>query len=161
MFVARYLDIFTGFYVSLYNIVMKVFYILGSFATVFIILLAFWTTASTPSEKRIVRIIVSTVLPSFVLAMAFHYGDSSNFTEIWWAFSIYLGAVADIPQLVEYYHSEERHHPDGISRRTVKFRASLRIAQRSNIFQARILFSHLFAMGMSGKHRRRFGHTSV
>lgn len=108
MFVARYLDIFTGMYVSLYTIIMKVFYILGSFATVFILLLAFWTTATTPNEKRIVRTIVYTVLTCFVLGMVFHYGDNSNFTEIWWAFSIYLGAVADIPQLVEYYNSEER-----------------------------------------------------
>ncbi|EIM81926.1 uncharacterized protein STEHIDRAFT_65713, partial [Stereum hirsutum FP-91666 SS1] len=108
MFVARYLDIFTGMYVSLYTIIMKVFYILGSFATVFILLLAFWTTATTPNEKRIVRTIVYTVLTCFVLGMVFHYGDNSNFTEIWWAFSIYLDAVADIPQLVEYYNSEER-----------------------------------------------------
>lgn len=108
MFVARYLDIFTGMHVSLYTIIMKVFYILGSFATVLILLLAFWTAAITPSEKRIVRTIVYTVLSCFVLGMAFHYGDNSNFTEIWWAFSIYVGAVADIPQLVEYYNSEER-----------------------------------------------------
>lgn len=105
-FVARYLDIFAGQYVSLYNIIMKVLYILGSVATVVILLLAFWTTASTPGEQRILRNIFYPALPCFILGMIFNY--SSDFMEIWWTFSIYLGAVADIPQLVEYYKLEKK-----------------------------------------------------
>ncbi|KAH7651434.1 ER lumen protein retaining receptor protein [Dioscorea alata] len=96
VFVARYLDLFTDF-ISLYNSVMKVVFITSSIAIV-------WCMRRHPLVRRSYDKDQDTfrhyflVAASFVLALIFH--DKFTFKEVLWAFSIYLEAVAILPQLV-------------------------------------------------------------
>ncbi|XP_006654688.1 ER lumen protein-retaining receptor A [Oryza brachyantha] len=96
VFVARYMDLFTD-YISLYNSVMKVVFITSSAAIV-------WCMRRHPQVRRTYdrdqdtfRHVVL-VAASFVLALIFN--ERFTFREICWAFSIYLEAVAILPQLV-------------------------------------------------------------
>ncbi|XP_039115696.1 ER lumen protein-retaining receptor A-like [Dioscorea cayenensis subsp. rotundata] len=96
VFVARYLDLFTDF-ISLYNSVMKVVFITSSVAIV-------WCMRRHPLVRRSYDKDQDTfrhyflVAVSFVLALIFH--DKFTIKEVLWAFSIYLEAVAILPQLV-------------------------------------------------------------
>jgi len=102
VFVTRYLDLFTKFY-SLYNSCMKVLYIL--------------TTASVINTIRFKEPICSTydrsqdsflhgkfaVLPCAIVAVITHFLQSNKFFDIidlLWTFSIYLEAIAILPQLI-------------------------------------------------------------
>ncbi|KAI3740188.1 hypothetical protein L2E82_30611 [Cichorium intybus] len=96
VFLARYLNLFTAF-ISLYNTVMKVVFIGSSMAIVYCM-------RRHPAVKRSYDRDLDTfkyqflVLASFVLALVLH--EKFTFLEIFWAFSIYLEAVAILPQLV-------------------------------------------------------------
>ncbi|KAF3451320.1 hypothetical protein FNV43_RR07415 [Rhamnella rubrinervis] len=96
VFLARYLDLFTDF-ISLYNTVMKLVFIGSSLAIV-------WCMR----EHRMVRRTYDKELDTFrhyflvggcfVLALILH--EKFTFLEVFWAFSIYLEALAILPQLV-------------------------------------------------------------
>ncbi|XP_010916687.1 ER lumen protein-retaining receptor A [Elaeis guineensis] len=96
VFLTRYLDLFTDF-ISVYNSVMKVVFISSSVAIV-------WCMRYHPLMRRTYDKDLDTfrhfilVGVSFILALLFH--DRSTFREVFWAFSIYLEAVAILPQLV-------------------------------------------------------------
>ncbi|XP_057537233.1 ER lumen protein-retaining receptor A isoform X1 [Amaranthus tricolor] len=96
VFLARYLDLFTDF-ISLYNSAMKIVFILSSLAIV-------WCMRMHPIIKRSYDKVVDTfrhyflVLGCFVLALLIH--EKFTVQEVFWAFSIYLEAVAILPQLV-------------------------------------------------------------
>ncbi|KAJ8761839.1 hypothetical protein K2173_005411 [Erythroxylum novogranatense] len=96
VFVARYLDLFTD-YVSLYNTVMKVVFIASTLAIV-------WCIRRHPLVRRSYDKDLDTfrhfflVAASFILSLLLH--DKFTFREILWTFSIYLEAVAILPQLV-------------------------------------------------------------
>lgn len=96
VFLARYLDLLTEF-ISLYNTVMKVVFIGSSLAIV-------WCMRYHRAVRRTYDRELDTfrqyflILLSFVLALIFH--EKFTFQEIFWAFSIYLEAVAILPQLV-------------------------------------------------------------
>ncbi|CAL1410438.1 unnamed protein product [Linum trigynum] len=96
VFLARYLDLFTNF-VSVYNHVMKMVFIASSLAIV-------WCMRRHPLVRRSYDKDLDTfrhyflVGGSFVLALLWH--EKFTFLEIFWAFSIYLEAVAILPQLV-------------------------------------------------------------
>uniref|UniRef100_A0A1D1YBD5 ER lumen protein-retaining receptor n=1 Tax=Anthurium amnicola TaxID=1678845 RepID=A0A1D1YBD5_9ARAE len=96
VFLARYLDLLTDF-ISLYNTVMKLVFISSSLAIV-------WCMRSHPLVRRSYDRDQDTfrhyllVLGSFILALFVH--DWFTFREILWTFSIYLEAVAILPQLV-------------------------------------------------------------
>ncbi|CAN0853590.1 ER lumen protein-retaining receptor A [Linum grandiflorum] len=96
VFLTRYLDLFTTF-VSLYNSVMKVVFIASSLAIV-------WCMRKHPLVRRSYDKDLDTfrhyflVGGSFVLALVLH--EKFTLQEIFWAFSIYLEAVAILPQLV-------------------------------------------------------------
>ncbi|XP_039139188.1 ER lumen protein-retaining receptor A-like [Dioscorea cayenensis subsp. rotundata] len=96
VFVARYLDLFTSF-ISIYNSVMKVVFVTCSIGIV-------WCMRFHPLVRRTYDKEQDTfrhyflVAASFVLALLFH--DSFTVREVFWAFSIYLEAVAILPQLV-------------------------------------------------------------
>ncbi|KAK0400682.1 hypothetical protein QR680_015392 [Steinernema hermaphroditum] len=93
VFVTRYLDLMTS-YISLYNSVMKVFFILSSLATVYLMLIKFRSTYQREQDIFRVEILV---LPAAILALLIN----NQFTpmEVLWTFSIYLEAVAILPQL--------------------------------------------------------------
>ncbi|CAK5091666.1 unnamed protein product [Meloidogyne enterolobii] len=93
VFVCRYLDIFTNF-VSIYNTVMKLFFISSSVATVYFIYQKFRATFDRNHDTCRIEFLV---LPSFALALLINHDFS--FFEVLWTFSIYLESVAIMPQL--------------------------------------------------------------
>ncbi|CAI0475704.1 unnamed protein product [Linum tenue] len=96
VFLARYLDLFTNF-VSVYNLIMKLVFIASSLAIV-------WCMRRHPLVRRSYDKDLDTcrhyflIGGSFVLALLWH--EKFTIEEIFWAFSIYLEAVAIFPQLV-------------------------------------------------------------
>jgi len=93
VFVCRYLDLFTNF-VSLYNTAMKLFFILSSMATVYLIWIKFKATYDRNHDTFRIEFLV---LPSLVLALLINHEFS--FFEVLWTFSIYLESAAIMPQL--------------------------------------------------------------
>ncbi|KAK7839839.1 er lumen protein-retaining receptor a [Quercus suber] len=96
VFLARYVDIFTEF-ISVYNTIMKIVFIASSLAIV-------WCMRGHRVVRRSYDRELDTfrhyflIAASLVLALLVH--EKFTFQEILWAFSIYLEAVAILPQLV-------------------------------------------------------------
>jgi len=92
-YTARYLDLVTN-WVSLYNTTMKVFFIATSYATIYLMYLKFKATYDSNHDTFRVEFLL---LPVTILALVLNHEFS--FMEILWTFSIYLEAVAILPQL--------------------------------------------------------------
>ncbi|KAK9132179.1 hypothetical protein Scep_011707 [Stephania cephalantha] len=96
VFLARYLDLFTDF-VSLYNTVMKIVFVASSLAIV-------WCMRRHPVVRRSYDKELDTFRHYFLVASCFGVAllvnEKFTLVEIFWAFSIYLEAVAILPQLV-------------------------------------------------------------
>lgn len=93
VFTARYLDLFTTF-ISTYNTVMKVFFIVSSYGTIYLMLIKFRPTYEKESDSfRVELLLIPCILLSFLINHEF------TTMEILWTFSIYLEAVAIMPQL--------------------------------------------------------------
>mmetsp|Transcript_3263 Transcript_3263/g.6191 ORF Transcript_3263/g.6191 Transcript_3263/m.6191 type:complete len:218 (+) Transcript_3263:33-686(+) len=93
----RYLDLFTT-YISLYNSFMKTAYI--SLSAIIVYGIRFrepWSSTRDASLDSFLHIKFA-VLPCAVLALIVNHGYT--FMEILWTFSIYLEAVAIVPQLI-------------------------------------------------------------
>ncbi|XP_075666855.1 ER lumen protein-retaining receptor A-like isoform X1 [Castanea sativa] len=96
VFLARYMDIFTEF-ISVYNTIMKIVFIASTLAIV-------WCMRGHRVVRRSYDKDLDTfrhyflIAASLVLALLLH--EKFTFLEILWAFSIYLEAVAILPQLV-------------------------------------------------------------
>ncbi|KAK9887764.1 hypothetical protein WA026_000079 [Henosepilachna vigintioctopunctata] len=93
VYTTRYLDLVTT-YVSLYNSIMKVVFLIASFATVYLIYVKFKATYDHNHDTFRVEFLI---LPAFILALIIN-NEYSPF-EISWTFSIYLESVAILPQL--------------------------------------------------------------
>jgi len=97
VFITRYLDLFTNF-VSLYNTVMKVLYIsLSALICWLITSVDPWKSTNDKTQDSFQHWRFA-VLPCMILACVFNEGFSP--LEILWAFSIYLEALAILPQLI-------------------------------------------------------------
>ncbi|KMZ63021.1 ER lumen protein retaining receptor [Zostera marina] len=96
VFLARYLDIVTNF-ISLYNTIMKLIFLGSSFMIVWYIRRHRIVRRSYDKEHDTFRHLFL-VLPCFILALLIN--ERSAFKEIMWTFSLYLEAVAILPQLV-------------------------------------------------------------
>lgn len=93
VFTSRYLDLFTV-YISLYNTVMKVVFLVLAYATVYLIYLRFRNTFDSDNDTfRVEFLLVPVAGLSFLENYAF------TPLEILWTFSIYLESVAILPQL--------------------------------------------------------------
>nr|XP_008509243.1 PREDICTED: ER lumen protein-retaining receptor 3 [Equus przewalskii] len=93
VFTTRYLDLFTNF-ISIYNTVMKVVFLLCAYVTVYMIYGKFRKTFDSENDTfRLEFLLVPVIGLSFL--------ENYNFTplEILWTFSIYLESVAILPQL--------------------------------------------------------------
>ncbi|KAL5576984.1 hypothetical protein UlMin_018683 [Ulmus minor] len=96
VFLTRYLDLLTDF-ISVYNTAMKVVFIGSSLAIV-------WCMRVHPVVRRTYDKELDTfryhflVAGCFVLALIVH--EKFTIQEVFWAFSLYLEAVAILPQLV-------------------------------------------------------------
>lgn len=93
VFVARYLDLFTN-YVSLYNTCMKIFFIAATLGTVYLIRISY---RKTYDDKFDTFRTVFVIVPSLLLALVIN--EEFSAMEVLWTFSIYLEAVAILPQL--------------------------------------------------------------
>jgi len=92
-YTARYLDLFTS-YVSLYNTVMKVTFIASSLVTLYFIYVKFKATYDSNHDTLRIEFLL---IPVTLLALILNH----DFTplEVLWTWSIYLEAVAILPQL--------------------------------------------------------------
>ncbi|CDZ96649.1 er lumen protein retaining receptor [Phaffia rhodozyma] len=96
VFVTRYLDLLSfSSHVSLYNTLMKLFFIGSSVYTLCLMKLRFKPTSDMGLDTFRLEYLI---LPCFVLSLLITYAWSP--TEILWAFSIYLESVAILPQLM-------------------------------------------------------------
>ncbi|KAG8790757.1 endoplasmic reticulum retention protein [Ceratobasidium sp. 428] len=94
VFLTRYIDLFTLHFVSVYNTFMKVFFIGSSVYILYLMKYKYRPTSDPSIDTFEVLYLVG---PSIVLALVFNY--EFTFSEVLWAFSIYLEAVAIFPQL--------------------------------------------------------------
>lgn len=93
VFLTRYLDLFSV-YISLYNTVMKIIYLSGSLVTCYFIYSKFKSTHNRDDDKfRMIFIIV----PAAGMAALVHHDFTVQ--ELCWTFSVYLEAIAIMPQL--------------------------------------------------------------
>jgi len=92
-FITRYLDLFIHF-VSLYNTVMKVIYISCSLATCYLMFVKFKATYDGNHDSMRAEFLI---VPAAGLACLVNHDFAP--LEILWTFSIYLEAVAILPQL--------------------------------------------------------------
>ncbi|KAL3157629.1 ER lumen protein-retaining receptor B [Trebouxia sp. C0010 RCD-2024] len=96
VFLTRYIDIFFRF-ISLYNTVMKLVF-LASSATI-IYYMRFHRVVRTTYDRELDTFRSwLLIVPCFLLALVINQGFAA--VEILWAFSLYLEAVAILPQLV-------------------------------------------------------------
>jgi len=101
VFCTRYLDLFTTF-ISLYNTLMKIFFICTSIYICYLMKYKFKATWEPSLDTFKIEYLL---VPCFVLALIFNYEFS--FMEILWTFSIYLEAVAILPQLFQMQRTGE------------------------------------------------------
>ncbi|PWN89839.1 putative ERD2-ER lumen protein-retaining receptor [Acaromyces ingoldii] len=96
VFVTRYLDIFVED--SFYRIIMKLFFIGSSVYILYLMRIKFRPTHDPAIDTIRLEYLMG---PAAVLAILFHYRnpDLGVIKETLWAFSIYLEAVAILPQL--------------------------------------------------------------
>lgn len=93
VFVTRYLDLFTHF-VSLYNTFMKIFYIIASLGTCYLMFKKFKATYDRIHDTFRIEFLL---IPAAILALVLNH--DFEVMEILWTFSIYLESVAILPQL--------------------------------------------------------------
>lgn len=93
VYVTRYLDLFSK-YVSLYNSLMKIFFIGSSIYIVYLMAVKYRKTIKEDTDTFPVKYLVG---GSFFLSLIFTHKYS--FGEVLWSFSLWLEAVAILPQL--------------------------------------------------------------
>ncbi|CAN6486480.1 unnamed protein product [Victoria cruziana] len=96
VFVTRYLDLFTT-YISVYNTVMKIIFLATSVCIVWYMRYHKVVKQTYNKDQDTFRHYFL-ILPCFALALLVH--RSFTVMEILWTFSLYLEAVAILPQLV-------------------------------------------------------------
>ncbi|XP_022171841.1 malate dehydrogenase, cytoplasmic-like [Myzus persicae] len=102
VFSARYIDLFT-YYVSLYNSVMKVVFLLSSYGTLYLMFYTFKTTYDYKHDRfRILYLISPALLISFCIVNVY------TIMEFLWTFSVVLESVAIVPQLLMSRTSKDK-----------------------------------------------------
>ncbi|VEU20505.1 DEKNAAC101351 [Brettanomyces naardenensis] len=93
VFITRYLDLLTFSFVSVYNTLMKIFFIASSIYAI-VLLKKYSKEIKADLDNFPIHYLI---IPSFVLSLIFNYKFS--FLEILWSFSLWLESVAILPQL--------------------------------------------------------------
>ena len=96
VFVTRYLDLLFSF-ISLYNTIMKLIFI-GSSACIIWYIRFHRVVSQTYDREQDTFRVIFLILPCLLLGIFINH--EFTITEILWTFSIYLEAVAILPQLV-------------------------------------------------------------
>ena len=102
VFVTRYLDLFTTYY-SLYNSFMKILYIFTTGAIIYMIRFQEPIRSTYDKAQDTFLHWRFAVLPCFLIAIVTHllsHKHGFNIMELLWTFSIYLEAIAILPQLI-------------------------------------------------------------
>jgi len=102
VFVTRYLDLFTTYY-SVYNSCMKVLYILTTAAIIYMIRFQEPICSTYDKAQDTFLHWRFAVLPCICVALITHSLGTHfrfNIMEVLWTFSIYLEAIAILPQLI-------------------------------------------------------------
>ena len=107
VFLTRYTDLFTTYY-SLYNSVMKILYIASTASIVYAIRAREPICSTYDKSQDTFRHVEFAILPCVALAIISPLitGEGKgldlfrNFQELLWMFSIYLEAIAILPQLI-------------------------------------------------------------
>ncbi|QRV98309.1 ER lumen protein-retaining receptor [Ceratobasidium sp. AG-Ba] len=94
VFLSRYIDLFTFHFVSLYNTSMKIFFISSSVYILYLMKFKYRPTNDPSIDTFEVLYLIG---PAAFLSLVFNY--EFTVSEVLWAFSIYLEAVAIFPQL--------------------------------------------------------------
>lgn len=93
VFLSRYLDLFAGHFINLYLVIMKLLYI-GTSAYVLYLMKKLHFTWDASKDRFPTHFLL---LGSAIAAILFH--EEFSILELFWAFSIWLEAVAIMPQL--------------------------------------------------------------
>jgi len=93
VFVSRYLDLFYD-WISLYNFLMKVFFISSSVYILYLMKMRYRPTNDPSIDTFRIEYLLG---PCAFLALIFHY--RLTVSEVLWSFSIFLESVAILPQL--------------------------------------------------------------
>jgi len=93
VFVSRYLDLFFD-YVSLYNTLMKIFFIASSVYILYLMKYKYRPTHDPSIDTFRVEYLAG---PCLILGLIFNY--EFTIKEVLWSFSIFLESVAILPQL--------------------------------------------------------------
>jgi ER lumen protein retaining receptor len=101
VYITRYLDVFVSF-ISWYNTLMKLLFVTASCTTVYLIFHKFKATYDGNHDTCKVQFLVP---PCIIMALVCNY--EFTFLEIMWAFSIYLEALAIMPQLFMLTKTQE------------------------------------------------------
>mmetsp|Transcript_9000 Transcript_9000/g.18066 ORF Transcript_9000/g.18066 Transcript_9000/m.18066 type:complete len:276 (-) Transcript_9000:1565-2392(-) len=104
VFCCRYLDLFTTFY-SLYNSLLKVFFIATSVASIWAI--REWTRSTYDATLDTFRHWIVAALPAFLLGWLSAHSHYYYWMEVLWTFSIYLESVAVVPQLIVFQQYQD------------------------------------------------------
>ncbi|KAA3485669.1 ER lumen protein-retaining receptor isoform X1 [Gossypium australe] len=96
VFATRYLDIFTN-HISPYNTIMKLIFLGSSFSIVWYMRYHKIVRRSYDKDQDTFRHYIL-ILPCLILALLIN--EKFTFKEVMWTFSLYLEAVAILPQLV-------------------------------------------------------------
>merc|ERR1711963_1256704 len=107
VFITRYLDLFTSF-ISVYNTVMKCFFLVSSMGTVYLMYMKFKATYDHNHDTFRIEFLLG---PAVLLALLLNHEFSVM--EVLWTFSIYLESVAILPQLfmVSKQEKQSQSHP--------------------------------------------------
>lgn len=133
VFITRYLDLFT-IYVSVYNVVLKIVFIVSTVGTVFLIFVTFRKTYDRINDSFRIALLL---LPALSLSLAINHDDTV--LEVLWTFSIYLEAVAILPQL---YLINETGEADSITCHYLFLLGSYRVMYLINWIWRYIMESH-------------------
>lgn len=99
VFTTRYLDIFWNF-ASLYNWMFKIFYLVTTYYTIYLIAFKFNDSYQAPLDKTPVLYVI---IPSYLIALIFT--RPWTFFEVVWTGSLILEAFAMVPQFFMLYLS--------------------------------------------------------
>ncbi|VDO07406.1 unnamed protein product [Brugia timori] len=115
VFTSRYLDLFH--FISSYNTIMKIFFLVSSYGTVYLMFFKFRATYDRSHDTfRIEFLVIPAAILAFLINHQFSFMEiiicneryasdipfdngEPDFVAIAWSFSIYLEAVAIMPQL--------------------------------------------------------------
>ena len=110
VFITRYMDLFTHF-ISLYNTIFKILFITATAYIIYLIKFKRPFCIGYDSKTDSFNHYLFLYPPVLIVTILFHLGNSHSYLnyQYLWSFSVWLEAVAIIPQLWIVYKKREVH----------------------------------------------------